>query len=319
MDILSGSYSRHDSDMAGLFQVLYGTDDGQFKQATPLNGTDGEPLIIPASKEDIVKKICTRPFAADLNGDGNLDLLVGNFAGTFYWFAGKGPGQFNPQPQQIQAGDEPLKVPHHSDPFVVDWDQDGDYDIVSGSSSGGVFVSTNKGSESEFEFGQFQPLLKPDTTDSVSKFGDEHITGPQTSTRVWVDDVNGDGKLDLLVGDTLSLRYPADGLEPEEIEEKEKEWNSRYQEIMKQYREISTAYQEALRNQAEEDAATSDADPDEQESTAEKEQVAEEGTSLDELKEEMTQVSQRMSKVYQSRNEFIREERTGFVWAYYGK
>ena len=40
IDILSGSYSRHDRDMAGLFQVLWGTGDGGFKKPAVLAGTD---------------------------------------------------------------------------------------------------------------------------------------------------------------------------------------------------------------------------------------------------------------------------------------
>jgi len=35
-DILSGSYSRMDKAMAGLFQVLYGKADGTFKKAEVL-------------------------------------------------------------------------------------------------------------------------------------------------------------------------------------------------------------------------------------------------------------------------------------------
>ena len=42
-DILSGSYSRMEEPMAGLFQVLYGNRDGTFKKAEVLKGTDGEP------------------------------------------------------------------------------------------------------------------------------------------------------------------------------------------------------------------------------------------------------------------------------------
>ena len=42
-DILSGSYSRMDKDMAGLFQVLHGKADGTFRRAEVLKGTDGEP------------------------------------------------------------------------------------------------------------------------------------------------------------------------------------------------------------------------------------------------------------------------------------
>ena len=39
-------------------------------------------------KENVTDKICTRPFAVDLNGDGKLDIVSGNFSGTFGFFAG---------------------------------------------------------------------------------------------------------------------------------------------------------------------------------------------------------------------------------------
>jgi hypothetical protein len=42
LDILSGSYSRMDKDMAGLIQVLYGKGDGTFRKAEVLKGTDGD-------------------------------------------------------------------------------------------------------------------------------------------------------------------------------------------------------------------------------------------------------------------------------------
>src|SRR5688500_10863244 len=110
--------------MAGLFQVLYGNADRTFRKAEVLKGTDGEPLIIPITgREQMTENIRTRPFAVDWDADGHLDLVVGNFTGTFYWFTGEGEGKFQPKPQAITAGDKPLRIQGaHSDPFPVDWD-----------------------------------------------------------------------------------------------------------------------------------------------------------------------------------------------------
>jgi len=266
-DILSGSYSRMEQAMAGLFQVLYGNGDGTFKKAEVLKGTDGQPLIIPIKgEEQMTENICTRPFAVDWDGDGQLDLVVGNFSGTFYWFKGEGKGKFQPKPQAIKAGDQPLKIEgHHSDPFVVDWDGDGDLDVISGSSDGGVQWAENvAGKGKPPELRPFQWLIKPGPPVGHGGLLNEgQLTGPTAATRVWVDDVNGDGKLDLLVGDSVTLVSPAKGLSAEEFEKK------------------SAAWQKA---------------------------VAEGGKD-----------GQALSKLYQQRDEFMKEDRTGFVWLYLQK
>jgi hypothetical protein len=279
-DILSGSYSRMDKSMAGLFQVLRGQSVGTFKKAEALNGADGKPLIIPVEKEDWVDNICTRPFAIDWNGDGHLDLVVGNFTGTFFLFKGEGKGKFAPTPEPIKVGDKPLKIEgHHSDPFVIDWDGDGDLDLLSGSTDGGVQLAENragKGKPPELE--AFRSLIKPGRQAEDGKvLRDEDLTGPSGSTRIWVDDINSDGKLDLLVGDLVTLVAPAGNLSEEEFKTKYAAWQ---EDVAKASKELSSKF---------------------------------------ENEKERKEAQQRFSKLYSERGKFMKEDHTGFVWLYVQK
>jgi hypothetical protein len=280
LDILSGSYSRMDKDMAGLFQVMYGNGDGTFRKAEVLKGTDGEPLIIPAKGDaQVTEKICTRPFAVDWDGDGHLDLVVGNFSGTFYWFKGLGKGKFEPTPQLIKAGGVPLRIKGvHSDPFVIDLDGDGSLDLVSGSSDGGVYWARNKAPRGKMpDLEPFRPLIEPAP---MAKHGqplrESDLTGPTYATRVWVADVNGDGKLDLLVGDCVTLVSPANGLSDAEFTKKYAEWDKTFQAALAA---LNAARDAQARQKATEE----------------------------------------YQRIYDRRSAFMREERTGFVWLYLQK
>jgi hypothetical protein len=279
-DILSGSYSRMEQSMAGLFQVLWGQPDGTFKKAVTLNGTDGKPLIIPVAGDNWIKNICTRPFAVDWDGDGQLDLVVGNFFGSFYLFKGQGKGKFLPQPEEIKAGNQPLKIEgHHSDPFVVDWDGDGDLDLLSGSSEGGVQWAENRaGAGKPPQLEPFRPLIKagPQVADGQI-LREEDLKEPLGCTRVWVDDFNSDGKLDILVGDTATLISQADGLTETDFKKKFADWR-------KSINEASTQMNTAVN------------DP-----------------------KKRNEAQQRFQSLYSQRSEFMKEDRTGFVWLYLQK
>jgi hypothetical protein len=279
-DILSGSYSRMERAMAGLFQVLYGKPGGTFRKAEVLKGSDGQPLIIPLNGQPMTENICTRPFAVDWDGDGHLDLVVGNFSGTFYWFKGEGKGKFQPKPEAIKTGEEPLRIQgHHSDPFVIDWDGDGDLDLLSGSSNGGVQWAENRaGKGKRPKLRPFEWLIKPGRFLTYGQIlNEEELTGPTTSTRLWVEDVNGDGKLDLLVGDSVSLITPAKGLNAKEFKKKFAAWQKAIAAASKEL--SSQTADQAQRNKA----------------------------------------NQEFNKLYQQRSEFMKEDRTGFVWLYLQK
>jgi hypothetical protein len=238
LDILSGSYSRHDKDMAGLFQVLWGTGDG-WKKATVLQGSDGEPLILPRTDE-VTDRICTRPFAVDYDGDGNLDIVSGNFGGTFAMFRGEANGKFAPQATWLENGQGKLQVDAHSDPFFVDWDKDGDLDLVSGSAQGGVFLFRNEGTRKAPKWSARQTLLEQAghhghaTDGDGPTLGDAHLKGPSADTRVWVDDVDGDGMLDLLVGDQIVLVHAAKGVDEASAKKQFVAWQKKQQEFFQQ-------------------------------------------------------------------------------------
>jgi hypothetical protein len=284
-DILSGSYSRMTDDMAGLFQVLHGNADGTFRKAGVLKGTDGEPLIIPVRSkpgkgDDWVNNICTRPFAVDWDGDGHLDLVVGTFPGLFYLFKGQGGGTFHPLPDQMKAGDQPLKVEgHHGDPFVIDWDRDGDLDILSGSSEGGVQWAENRAGPGKSP--SLEPFRKLIEHGPQIEYGsilrDSDLKGPLSDTRIWIDDVNSDGKLDILVGDLTPLISPADGLSEEQFKKRFAEW------------------------------------------TKAREEAGEKLQAVVNDEKERSKAQQRMQDLYKERTQFMKEERTGFVWLYLRK
>jgi hypothetical protein len=279
-DILSGCYSRMETDMAGLFHVLRGQSDGTFKKAESLKGIDDKLLIIPAGKDKMVEKICTRPYAVDWDGDGDLDLVVGNFAGSFYLFKGEGKGKYAPKPEQLMAGESPLQIKgHHSDPFVVDWDGDGDVDLLSGSTEGGLqWAENTAGKEKSPQLKQFDVLIKPESKVGYGGIMREaDLKGPASATRVWVDDVNGDGKLDVLLGDLVTLVSPVGGISDEEFKTKFASWQGAMAEATKALREDSAdekAQAEAMEN---------------------------------------------YQKLAREKGTFMKEDRTGFVWLYLRK
>ncbi|MCA8957389.1 MAG: VCBS repeat-containing protein [Planctomycetes bacterium] len=240
IDILSGSYSRMDRSMAGLFQVLWGNGKGGFRAAKALEGTDGKPLIIAVDnpKDPDLPRICTRPTAVDLDGDGKLDIVSGNFEGTFVLFRGEGRGRFAPRSTRlVSKSGKPLKVDAHSDPFFIDWDGDGDLDLVSGSSGGSVYLFRNEGSKTKPSFADsitlFRPAKHPMSPDGIT-LGSAHITGPGHAVRVFVADVDEDGKLDLLLGDSVTIYAPAKGLTEAAVHERMKSWSKKQEALGKE-------------------------------------------------------------------------------------
>ena len=326
-DIVSGSYSRNSNGidgMAGTFQVLYGQSGGKFKKAETLNGSDGKPLLLPGSGEqELTKRICTRQFLVDWNADGKLDIVTGNFEGGFYWFKGEGKGKFNPKAEMITQKGKPLKLPtggHHSDPFVVDFDGDGDLDLLSGSTDAGVYFAENiAGTSKTPELAEFKAVIFPAGKEWERGGGkalrETDLKRPTYGCRIWIDDVNGDGKLDILVGDQTTLVSPKPGISDAEMEKKYAEWQKEF-----------AAAQEAMRNPKPK-AKSDKADVKPKEAAANPVvnlvnvfgDLAKAATSVYEDATFDATGQQEYMKVYNRRTEFMKEETTGFVWLYLQK
>ena len=131
------------------------------------------------------------PALADIDGDGDLDLIVGNKIdpatldrGRLYLFRNSG----TPAAPAFRLEDTlDLVKSYHLAPVFADIDGDGDLDLLVGSWNDGVVVLRNEGSRAA-------PRFVQDTSLTV-----RIPRGSQTTPAL--GDLDGDGDLDLLVGE----------------------------------------------------------------------------------------------------------------------
>ena len=244
-DILSGCYSQRGYQvMVGSFWILRGLERGGFARPEELKGTDGETLMVHPGKEELVgwersENTCTRPFAVDWDEDGDLDIVTGNFRGNFWLFEGEGDGKFSPEATMLEtaagemlitAGRGARSEGLHSDPFVIDWDGDGDLDLLATSSAAEVLWAEN---------------TRPPGTRGAPVLSDFRVLlaargrGPRGSTRMHIEDFDGDGKLDILMGDNGIVEGggPREDLSAEE--------RAAYEALLQERTLVSSRFREA--------------------------------------------------------------------------
>jgi hypothetical protein len=139
--------------------------------------------------------------AVDWNADGDLDLVLGSHEGGLFVRLNEGTRTkpaFATDSIQLMHGEDPLEVPgHDAIPKIADWDGDGRFDILSGSGSGGAYWFRNLGKKGAPTFAQAEPIFRP----AESNGGQADPKWPGDRTHVCPTDYDGDGDLDLLVGD----------------------------------------------------------------------------------------------------------------------
>ena len=244
LDLICGSFM----DDFTYFENIGTRTSPSFAQGRKLTTADGKRLHMDLQM--------ITPSAVDWDRDGDLDLICGDEDGRVAFIENKGASKAGQPPvfaapRYFRQRMDSLKFGALATPVAVDWDGDGDEDLICGNSAGYLAFIENKsgagvsrprwGKPVLFSFtGKDWPI--PQTKNGFVKANpiriqageNGSIQGPCEAkwgyTVVSVADWDGDGFKDLLVngitGDVLWLRNPgrAGALELESPRPVEVEW-----------------------------------------------------------------------------------------------
>ena len=194
LDMIANSY---DPGHCYLFRGLPGN---KFAAREELVDKAGVPIrSAPIQKQDY-QSFGSFFEAVDWDDDGDLDLLIGCFDGGLKLRINLGTAkEWKFDAENIVT---PLKTKAHFCPVVADWDGDGLWDIIAGSDDGSVTWFRNTGEKGSPVFTDGETLIEKHPGHGYNRLiwsEDEIVPGIRSQPEV--TDYNGDGKLDLLVGD----------------------------------------------------------------------------------------------------------------------
>lgn len=189
-----------DLDGDGSAELVSGGYDGRvYRWPRAADGSFGarEVVLAPANAEFRDPHVACH--AADWDGDGKIDLILGARHGEVLLARNEGKGFA--APAQLEADGKPLKAPAaDAGPHAADWDGDGDLDLLVGDDKGRVTLYRNAGTRTAPKLAAGETLVP----ERGGRFVEERCkTSDECAMRAkpWVTDWNGDGRPDLLVGD----------------------------------------------------------------------------------------------------------------------
>ncbi|MBM4091986.1 MAG: VCBS repeat-containing protein, partial [Planctomycetes bacterium] len=138
------------------------------------------------------------PRLSDWDGDGRKDLVVGLASGGIQVFPNIGTAA-DPRfgaPGDVMVGEpgskQPINVGARATPEIVDWNNDGRYDLVVGGLDGSVRVYINAAASGVADF----------RVETLVQAGGSPLVVPTGRASVAVVDLDGDSRKDLLLGNT---------------------------------------------------------------------------------------------------------------------
>ncbi len=143
-----------------------------------------------------------KPTFADLDNDGDIDLLIGNSAGNLYYFVNNGSGQYSLAPNGVNY--QSIDVGTYSAPQLTDVDGDNLPDLLIGETYGAIFYYRNTGN-----------ATTPVFTYVTNHFGGVDVRNPAVSyfgysnPKLYVE--NGQHKL--LVGSEVGRLFLYDNID----------------------------------------------------------------------------------------------------------
>jgi hypothetical protein len=220
LDLVSGSYDP------GHLYLFRGLGGGEFAAREVIRDKSGKPILKTPDQKDKVESFGTWMTLVDWDDDGDLDILVGTFEGLLFVRlneGSRGKPEYATENTWVKVGENKLlRVPggEHANPLTVDWDGDGRWDILTGAGDGGVYWYRNVGEAGEPTFAPPVALVAKHEGIGYSELLDAgQEPRPGIRSQIAATDYDGDGKLDVLVGDFCTYLHVKQDLTPQQRQE----------------------------------------------------------------------------------------------------